>query len=85
MAKGGWMPPLNRFFQFFSGMGRAFLQTKFLAVGESLVHLCMRKFFQIAPTVLVLKLDNGRVLGGWQPLHLNWAKVDLCFNHEDDI
>ena len=21
---GGWMPTLNRFFQFFSGMGRAF-------------------------------------------------------------
>ena len=38
------MPPPNRFLQFFSGMGRAFLQTKFLAVGSSLGHLSMKMF-----------------------------------------
>ena len=34
----------SRFFQFFSEMGRAFLQTKFLPVGSSLGHLSMKKF-----------------------------------------
>ena len=58
------MLPPNRFFQFFSGMGRAFLQTKFLAVGSSLGHLSMKKIFEMGPTVLALKLDKGRVLGG---------------------
>ena len=42
---GGWMPPPTEFSNFFSRMGRAFLQTKFLAVGSSLGHLCMKKVF----------------------------------------
>ena len=54
MPREGWggvdaTPPnrhVNRFFQFFSGMGRAFMQTKFLVVGSSLEHLSMKKFFK---------------------------------------
>ena len=45
MAKEGVDVSANRFFQFFSEMGRAFLQTKFLFVGSSLGHLSMKKFF----------------------------------------
>ena len=37
-------PPPTGFFQFFSGMGRTFLKTKFLAVGSSLGNLSMKKF-----------------------------------------
>ena len=33
----------TRFFHSFSGMGRAFLQTKFLAIGSFLGHLSMKK------------------------------------------
>ena len=44
MAKGGGVDAtLNRFFQFFTGMGRPFLQTKFLAVGSFFGHLPMKK------------------------------------------
>ena len=38
------LPPPNRFFQFFSGRGRAFLQTKLLPVGSSLGYLSMKTF-----------------------------------------
>ena len=60
MAKGGGdaTPQQN---------GKSFLQTKFLPTGSSLGHLSMKKFFQIGPTVLALKLDKGRVLREWQP------------------
>ena len=58
------MPPSNRFFQFFSEIGRAFLQTKFLPVGSFLGHMSIEKKIQIGPTVLALKLDKGRMLGG---------------------
>ena len=37
----------HRFFQFFSGMGRAFWQTKLLAAGSSLEHLSMEKCFRL--------------------------------------
>ena len=43
MARGGGC---HGFFKFFSGTGRAFLQSKFLAVGSSLGHLSMKKFFR---------------------------------------
>ena len=49
MAKGdggGVDATPSRFFQFFSEMGRAFLQTKFLPVGSFLGHLPMKKFFK---------------------------------------
>ena len=89
MAKGGgwgWMPPLNRFFQFFSEMGRAFLQSKFLPLGSSLGHLSMNTFFrfQIRPTVLALKLDKGGCWegGGNTPIE---QKLTYFSNHEDDI
>ena len=42
-VQGGWMPPPTGF-PFFSGMERAFLQTKFLASGSSLGHVPMKKF-----------------------------------------
>ena len=60
------MPPPhlpNRFFQFFSGMGRAFLQVKFLAVGSSLGDLSTKSFL-IGPTVLAPNLEKRRLLGG---------------------
>ena len=40
---------LNRFFQFFSDMGKLFLKTKFFHVGSSLGHLSMEKFFRSDP------------------------------------
>ena len=49
----------NRFFQLFSEMQRAFLQTKFLPVGSSLGYLSMKNF-QMGHTVLGVKLDKGR-------------------------
>ena len=61
---GGWMPSPSRFFQFFSEMGRAFLQTKFFTCAFILETSVHEKHFQIGPTVLALKLDKGRVLGG---------------------
>ena len=36
----------NRFFQFFSAMGRAFISNKILAVVSSLGHLSIKKFFR---------------------------------------
>ena len=56
--------PSQQVFLIFLEMGRAFLQTKFLPVGSSLGLLSMKKYFQIGPTVLALKLDKGRVRGG---------------------
>ena len=80
----------RRFYQFFSGIGRAFLQTKVLAVGSSLGHLPIKNF-QIGPTVLALKLDKGRVLGVRQPQPMPPSppptahKLTQFSNHEDDI
>ena len=82
--------PPNRFFQFFSEMGRAFLETKFLPVGSSLGHLSVKKIFQIGPTILTLKLDKRSILvrgGGWAvattlPIE---QKLTYFSNHEDDI
>ena len=43
------------------------------------------KIFQIGPTVLALKLDKGRVLGGvWQPPPIE-QKLTYSFNREDEI
>ena len=58
-----------------------FLQTKFLPVG----HLSMKKIFQIRPTVLALKLDKGRVLGGGNPPLPIEEKLTYFSNHEGDI
>ena len=62
-------------------MGRAFLQTKFFQIGP-------KKIFQIGPTVLALKLDKGRVLGGGggegNHSHIE-QKLTYVSNHEDDI
>ena len=71
------MPPLSSFFsQFFYGMGRAFSQTKFLAVALSLGHLSMKKVLgsKIRQSrMLALKLDKGRVLGGGN--HPPWTSI----------
>ena len=40
------MPPPNWFFKILLEMIKAFLQSKFLAVGSSLGHLSMKKFFR---------------------------------------
>ena len=52
--KNGIKPPapvltgvtFQQVFQVFLGSGKSFLQTKFLAVGSSLGHLSMKKFFR---------------------------------------
>ena len=49
------------FFQFFSGIGRAFLQTKFLAVGSS-VH----EKFSDRTYRLDSKIRQREDAGGWQ-------------------
>ena len=59
------------------------MQAKFLAVGSSLEHLSMKKFSGL--TVLALKLDKGRVLGGWQPPASTEQKLTYFSNHENDI
>ena len=81
---GGGYHPSTGIFKLFLGMERAFWQTTFLAVGSSLGHLSMKKI-QIGPTVLVLKLDKGRVLGGWQPPLPIEQKLTYFSNNEDDI
>ena len=43
----------------------------------------MKKIFQIGPTILALKLDEGRVLGGNYPLQ--WTFFACFSNHEDDM
>ena len=78
---GGGMPPPTGFSNFSQKWEELFLQTKFLPVGSSLGHLPMKKNFQIEPTVKALKSDKGRV----PPPPPPWAKVDLFFNHQDDI
>ena len=68
MAKGrGEMLPPTGFSNFSREYEELLLQTKFLAVDSFHGHLSKKKF-QIGPIVLVLKLDKGRALGGWQPL-----------------
>ena len=76
----------NRFFQFFSGMGRSFLQTKFLAVGSSLGHLSMKRFLDWTHR-LGPKTRQREGARGWQPppLHLTEQKLACFSNHEDDI
>ena len=58
------MPRPNRSFQFFSGMGRAFSQTKFLAVGSSLGHLSMKKNVSDRTYHLGSKIRQRESVGG---------------------
>ena len=75
---GGWK---NRFFQFFSGMGRVFLQTKFLAAGSSLGHMSMKKFSDRTYR-LGSKITQKEGTGGkWQP----WTFFIYFSNHKGDI
>ena len=59
------MPPPTSFSNFSQKWEELYWQTKFLPVGSSLGHASSHeKIFQIGPTILALKLDKGRVLGG---------------------
>ena len=57
----------NRLFQFLLGIGRVFFQTKFSAVGSSLGHLSMKKFFRsklcLGPKIRQREGAGGG--GGW--------------------
>ena len=64
MAKG----VANMFFQFFSGMGGAFISNKIFSCSLILGSSVHQKICQIGPTILALKLDTGRVLGRGCPL-----------------
>ena len=56
-------PPPHRFFKFFLGMGRAFLETKVLAVGSSLGH-CPLKYFSDPTYRLGPKIKQREGAGG---------------------
>ena len=72
MAKEGWgVASPNKFFQFFSEMGRAFFETKLFPVDSSLGHLPINRTYHLAS-----KLDKGRVLFEQQ--------LTYFFDHEDD-
>ena len=49
-------------FQFFLGMGRAFIPNKTFSCSLILGAFVHENLFQIGPTVLVLKLDKRRML-----------------------
>ena len=77
-------PPPNRFFQFFWGMGRAVLLSKFLAIGSSLGHLSIKKFldrtYRLGP-----KIKQKEGAGGQPPPPPLEPKLTYFSNHEDDI
>ena len=75
------MPHLQKISPVFLGNEKSFLQAKFLAVGSFLGHLSIKNF-QIGPTILALKLDKLRVMGG---NHLHRLFFTYFSNHEDDI
>ena len=77
------MPTPNRFFKFFLRMGRAFIPNKISSCSLILRTSVHEKKFQIGPTVLALKLDEGRVLGVATP-H-GWTFFTYFSDHEDDI
>ena len=80
---GGGVDTPNRFFQFFSGMGRAFISNKIFSCSLILGTSFHQTIFQIEPTVLALKLDKERVLRRWfHPLEFF---VSYFSNHEDKI
>ena len=64
--EGGCHPP-NRFFKFFLRMERAFTPNNIFSCSLILGTSVHEKMLQIGPTVLALKLDNGRMLGGTTP------------------
>ena len=47
--------------------GKLLFQIKFLAVGTILAAFVLEKIFPVGSTVLVLKLDKGRIMGGGAP------------------
>ena len=69
-------------FQFFPRMGRPFFANQIFSCRLILGTSVHEKIFQIGPTVLALKLDKGRVLGGGG---VATTPMDYFSNHEDDI
>ena len=68
---------LNRFFKFFLRMGRAFTPDKIFSCNLILGTSVHEKIFQIGPTVLALKLDEGRVLWGEGASTLPWTFLPI--------
>ena len=83
------MPPPNRFLQFFSEMGRAFLQTTFLPVVSCLGHLSMKKFSdrtcRIGCKIRQREGDGGGGGGELATTPSSEQKLTDFSNHEDDI
>ena len=71
--------------EFFSRIGRAFLQTKFYSCRLILGASVHEKIFQIGSTVLALKLHKERALGGGGVATPIEQKLTYFSNHEDDI
>ena len=76
-------PNTNRFFQFFGRVGRAVLQTKFLAIGSSLRHLSIKNFLDRTYR-LGLKIKQKDGAGGQLPPSLE-PKLTYFANHQDYI
>ena len=62
------------------GMGKTFISNKSFSCSLILGASVHQKIFQIGPTVLALKLGNGRVQGVAQP---PWTFLTYFSNHED--
>ena len=61
---GGMDATPQQVFQFFLRMGRAFIPNKIFSFSLILEIFVHENKFQIGPTVLALKLDEGRMMGG---------------------
>ena len=67
-------------------MRKAFIPNKIFSCSLILGTSVHEKIFQIGPTVLALKLDEERVLGGGGGgNHLPWTFFTYFSGHEDDI
>ena len=73
------MDALNKFFKFFFRMGRTFIPNKIFSCSLILGTSVHEKIFQIGPTVLVLKLNERRVLGGGGGNTLHGLFLNLFF------
>ena len=86
MAKGGggrWMLIPNRFFPVFLGNRKSFNAKQNFSCSLILGTYVHEKIFQIGPTILALKSDKGRVLGGGH--HPHGLLFTYFSDHEDKI